>query len=217
MFRFVLPRSLRLGRAFLTLAVFAVALASAGCDKSEPRLRPLSADAVVLAFGDSLTFGSGANEEEAYPHVLQGLIGKTVINAGIPGEISRDGLRRLPGVLQQHSPQLLILCHGGNDIIRRLNKQQTRSNIVEMIKSARERGVQVVMLGVPKFGFMLNTAPVYLEIAQEFDVPIDADILPTLLSDNEFKSDRVHPNAGGYSRMAYAVHELLKANGAVPQ
>ncbi len=203
-------------RGGFLLCVF-VALVLSGCGESESRLSPLSVDAVVLAYGDSLTYGTGVAEDQAYPSVLQALLNRTVINAGLPGEISRDGLRRLPGVLDKEMPALLILCHGGNDILRRKNKKRTRANVAAMVELAKARGIQVVMLGVPNFGLLLDAVPFYEEVAQEFDVPIDVDILPSLLSDNEFKSDTVHPNAAGYARMARAVHELLKGNGAISQ
>ena len=90
-------------------------LAVAGCDPT-PKVKALGDDAVILAFGDSLTFGTGASKHKSYPAQLQALISRTVINAGIPVEVSNTGLRRLPALLTRHQPDLVIICHGGNDI-----------------------------------------------------------------------------------------------------
>ena len=179
------------------------------------RLQPLPPGGAILAFGNSLTYGIGAREGESYPEVLAGLTGRTVVRAGVPGEVTADGLRRLPGVLDRERPALVILCHGGNDILRKRPLEQAAANLREMIRLSRESGAQVVMLGVPRFGLFLNTAEFYTEVADSEGVPIEADALPDILSDNDLKSDAVHPNAAGYARLAQAIDGFLRAQGAL--
>lgn len=199
-------------RALILIVLAAVALAGCG---EEPRLRPLAPDAVVLAFGDSLTYGTGADPEESYPARLAAAIGRRVVNAGVPGEVSAEGLRRLPGLLERFAPALVILCHGGNDLLRRLDRAATERNLVEMIRLARARGADVVLIGVPAPGLLLGTAALYERVAEEEGVPIEDEILADLLGDTRYKSDAVHPNAAGYARLAAAVEALLRRAGAL--
>jgi lysophospholipase L1-like esterase len=201
-------RKLKIG---LTVALLLVANAC----QYNARLPPLDRDAVVLAFGDSLTFGTGAAPAESYPAQLQGLIGRKVIDAGVPGEISEDGLARLPTALDESRPALLILCHGGNDFLRKLDEGRATANVRAMVKLARDRGIAVVLLATPKPGLLPAPAPFYEDIAKEFSLPIEKTVLTEVLTDNSLKSDLVHPNAKGYGVVAGALAKLLKKAGAI--
>jgi len=189
-------------------------LLCAACSK-QPSLAPLPPDATILAFGDSLTFGTGAGEAESYPAVLAAIIGRRVVNAGIPGEISAEGLVRLPGILEREKPALLILCHGGNDILRRLDQGVLAENLGAMIRTARGNGVEVVLLAVPAFGLSLKPLPLYGELANAFGVPLEQKSLSRILSKSSLKADQIHPNAAGYRQLAEAVAVLLRKSGAV--
>ena len=199
--------------AFACLLALAL-LATAGCGK-QPRLQPLAQDAVVLAFGDSLTYGTGADERDSYPAQLALLIGRTVARAGVPGEISGDGLKRLPEALDEHQPRLLILCHGGNDFLRRLSRQQVAANVRAMIRLAKERGVEVVLIGTPEPGLAVSAPEFYAEIARELRVPYEDGVIGQILRDSALKSDPIHPNARGYRLIAERLAGLLKKAGAV--
>jgi lysophospholipase L1-like esterase len=186
----------------------------AACGGS-PKLARLAPDAVVLAFGDSLTFGTGADPSESYPARLESLIRRKVIAAGVPGESSAEGLARFPSALDEAKPQLVILCHGGNDFLRKLDDTQAANNLRAMVRLARSRGAQVLLVGVPKPGLLPSPADFYPEIAKEFGLPYEGTALRKILIDNALKSDLVHPNAAGYARLAEAVAALLKKAGAV--
>lgn len=188
----------------------------AACSQ-KAQLQRLGPDATVLAFGDSLTYGTGAAPGQSYPAQLARLTGLKVINAGVPGEVTGQGLARLPGVLEQTRPQLMILIEGGNDFLRHQDEQQTQANLEQMIKLARKRGVQIVMLGVPRPRVFLSSAPLYEHIADATGTVLDDDTLPDILGDAKLKSDPVHPNAAGYLRLAEAVRTLLADHGALPE
>ncbi len=206
----------RLSRLAGIAALLLLAIGLGACSDSKPQLPLLSADAVILAFGDSLTFGTGANSEQSYPAELARLTGLTVINAGIPGEVTAQGVRRLPALLDRYKPQLLLLCHGGNDLLRKTGTAVTRDNIEKMITAAGQRNIPTLLIGVPQPALMfLEAAPIYNEIAEQHGLVYEGEILPEVEADNKLKSDRIHPNAAGYRRMADAISQLLRQSGAL--
>lgn len=195
-----------------------LALLVAGCgEESQPRLAPLAPDARILAFGDSLTFGYGAEANESYPAQLGRLLHRPVIRSGVPGETSEQGLARLPRELDRAAPDLVLLCLGGNDFLRGLDDARTEANLARMIELARERGIAVVLVGVPRPNLLssLRGAEIYARLAQRYGVPLENDVIAAVLSNRDLLHDRIHPNARGYERIAEAVADLLRAAGAV--
>ena len=192
----------------------ALAIVVAGCAKKSTLPRLASGD-VIVAFGDSLTYGTGASERESYPAVLAQLIGREVVRSGVPGEVTAQGMQRLPEVLEEHRPRLVIVCLGGNDMLRRLSMAETRSNLHAIVKMLKERDIGVVLIGVPQPALLSSPPEFYAELAQEFGVPYEGEILKTVLYAAEMKADPIHPNARGYRKMAEAVAALLRQAGAI--
>jgi lysophospholipase L1-like esterase len=197
-------------RLFLVL-VIAVA---AGCG-DKPKLSRLPGEAVLLAFGDSLTFGTGAAENESYPAQLEKRIGRRVVRAGVPGEVTAQALARLPSALDEHAPRLLLLCIGGNDFLRRLGNRQAEANVRAMVKLARTRGIEVLLIGTPEPGFSVTPPAFYAGIAKEFAVPYEDAAIAQVLKDASLKSDPIHPNAQGYGVIAERIAERLRKSGAI--
>jgi lysophospholipase L1-like esterase len=178
-------------------------------------LTPVPQDGVILAFGDSLTVGVGTSDVYSYPAVLAELSGRKVIGAGVSGEETTQGLTRLPKVIDDVNPDLLILLEGGNDILRNKNLQNTKQNLAAMIELAQSRSLQVVLIGVPEKKIFSNVAPLYEELAEQYNLVFADNLLSDLLRDNEYKSDAVHLNQHGYRLMAESIHKLLVKHGAL--
>jgi lysophospholipase L1-like esterase len=193
--------------AFILLVIW-------GCGE-RPTLERLPGDAVVLAFGDSLTYGTGAAEGESYPAQLEKLIGRRVVRAGVPGEVTAQALARLPEALDEHAPRLLLLCIGGNDFLRRLGTEQAERNVREMVKLAQDRGIAVLLIGTPEPGFTVSPPAFYAGIAKEFRLPYEPGVIGEVLKDRALKSDPIHPNARGYRVIAERLAERLKTSGAI--
>lgn len=200
----------------LALLLLCLGLSACGRTPAPPPLTYLSSDAVVMAFGDSLTHGTGAQPQEAYPAVLKDLIGREVVIAATPGDTTNDGLQKLPEALAEHQPDLVLLCLGGNDFLRKFPKDVTRHNLERMIGMIRDAGSEILLIGVPQPAlFGLKGHELYEDIARAHDLPLDNRSLAEVLGSRSTKADPIHPNATGYRELAEALAELLRRAGAV--
>lgn len=181
----------------------------------EPGFRPLAAGETILAFGDSLTEGRGVNPAQSYPSVLASLSGHPVINGGVSGELSHAGRARLPGLLAEHRPALVILLEGGNDILHGSGEGALKANLAAMIEAVQGSGAQVLLVAVPRKSLFADGAPLYGELAEQYGLVLDNDSLGELLRTPGLKSDAVHLNAQGYGALAERLHRLLRARGAL--
>jgi len=197
------------------LLIVLITLCLTGCGNKVPKVAKLAATDVVLAFGDSLTYGTGAKAEDSYPAVLGQLIGRTVIRSGVPGEQTAGGLERLPGVLDEHKPRLVIVCLGGNDMLRKGTPANIETNLRKTLQEIKSRGLDVMLIGVPAPALIASPPEFYSRLAQEFSVPYEGDIITSVLYKSELKSDPIHPNAAGYRKMAEALARLMRDAGAL--
>lgn len=191
-------------------------VAACGGDYEGPRLPPLGPQATILAFGDSLTYGTGAEAEEAYPARLAELSGREVINAGVPGETTAEGRARLPGVLDDTDPDLVLLCLGGNDLLKRKPRSEMVANLRAMIERIEARDIPLVLIAVPELnGLSVQPQAVYAELAGDYGLPLAETALAEVLGKGRLRSDAIHPNARGYAILAERLHALLRRAGAL--
>lgn len=196
-------------------------VALAGCGRSKGKTQPVPAGSTVLALGDSLTYGTGASAETSYPTVLAGLTGWQVVNAGVPGDTSAQALARLPDLLAEHSPKLVIVSIGGNDFLHKQPESDTRANVHAICKQALESGAQVLLVAVPRatvaaaLGQMTDHV-MYAEIAKDLDIPLQREGWGEVLAQAELRSDQVHANAKGYAQFARSLQGTAVAAGLLP-
>jgi len=205
----------RVTRGFFLLLVLLLAAACGG-DKKEAAL---PAGSKVLALGDSLTAPHGVKPGEDWPTLLGQKTGWVVINAGVSGDTSAGALARLPALLDEHQPQLVLVSLGGNDMLRKLPQAQTVANLGQMLDLAKASGAKTVLLATPKpsiAGAVLNNlsaADFYAEVAKDRKVPLIEDAIADVLSDTNRKGDQLHPNAAGHALLGEKIHEALKKIG----
>lgn len=190
---------------------FLILFFGVSCTSKTPIVKiELSKEATVLAFGDSLTRGQGVSLAASYPSQLSKITGYEVINAGVSGEVSAAGLRRLPQLIEEHSPDLIILCHGGNDFLRKKSKSQLKKNLEAMIKMIKKNNIPLIFVGVPGPGISFKTNKIYKQLAKKHKIPFAENIIAELLSQRELKSDFVHFNAKGYLKLAKEIAKYIK-------
>lgn len=204
----------RAGPVAWTVAVALSLYSLAPSAQARDRFAALDGDARILAFGDSLTDGVGGSGVN-YPERLAARIGRVVINAGSNGETTAQGRARLPGVLRQQQPALMILCLGNNDLLRGVPRERIRENVLAMLDAAREARVPVLLLALPVRGNS-EPDPLFAEAALAGGAVVDDRSMVDLLGDASVKADLVHLNAEGYRLLAERLDATLRARGALP-
>ena len=194
----------------------------AGCGRDKKTAQPVPPGSTVLALGDSLTFGTGASAETCYPTVLAVLTGWNVVNAGVPGDTSAQALARLPALLAEHQPKLVIVSIGGNDFLRKLPESDTRAHVHAICKQSLDAGAQVLLVAVPRatvaaaLGQMTDHA-LYAEVAEDLKIPLQREAWGEVLAQPDLRADAVHANARGYAQFARSVQGTAAAVGLLPR
>ena len=202
----------RVGGAGLLLVTLA------GCGRDKKTAQPVPPGSTVLALGDSLTFGTGASAETCYPTVLAVLTGWNVVNAGVPGDTSAQALARLPALLAEHQPKLVIVSIGGNDFLRRQGASTTRAQVRQICELVRASGAQVLLVAVPELSLLaaagrLSDHALYADIADELKIPLHRKGWSAVLADARLRSDQIHANAAGYAEFAQGLVKTLRDSG----
>lgn len=162
----------------------------------------------IIAFGDSLTYGYGAEYNESYPAVLAELLDRNVINAGISGNTAQDGLNRIEE-LDDYSPYMILIEFGANDYMRKRPFEQTKSALTQIVDYTQKRGAVAVIIdtggpGMGKYSSFMK------QLAKEKNAVYVPAVLEGIFTKPSLKSDMIHPNAKGYALIAQKVHKYIK-------
>jgi lysophospholipase L1-like esterase len=164
----------------------------------------------IIAFGDSLTAGFGANAGEDYPARLAALTGATIENAGVSGDTTASAAERLERDVISRNPRIVILGLGGNDFLRGVPIATTEENLRSMIRKIQASGSMVMLLGYNFPSFTANYDKMYTRVAKDEGCLLVRDLLDGILSDSKLRSDEIHPNAQGYAIIAQRIEKPLK-------
>ncbi len=184
--------------------IFIVSILLTGCFFDNDKIT-ISKNAIIVSFGDSLTYGTGANKSKSYPSVLAKILGIAVINGGVPGEVTSLALNRIDLVIRQNNPNLVIIMHGGNDILRGLRLEEIYNNLDKIITKLLSNNIKIILIGVPKKSVLLKDAAIYKKLANKHNILYIDGLLASLLSNNSLKSDIIHLNAKGYNKLAEGI------------
>ncbi len=174
---------------------------------------------MLVCFGDSLTAGAGVDPDEAYPAYLQQRLdgegyNYRVVNEGVSGNTTKDGVNRLNEVLQLH-PQVVVVEFGGNDGLRGIPVSQAQHNLDIIVQRLKASGAKVAMAGItlpPQYGgqYIRSFDAMFPAIANKYHVPL----LPFVLQDvygvpGDIQDDGVHATAQGNKQVAINVEKLV--------
>ncbi len=164
----------------------------------------------IIAFGDSLTYGTGATRGMDYPSQLSKMISRPVINAGVPGDTTAMALARLQSDVLSRSPRIVLVTLGGNDLKNRVPKKEAVDNLRIIIRSIQDKAALVIVGGIdiPFWGRGFGQA--YEQLSNELGTILIPNIFEGIMGNHELMSDPIHPNDEGYTIVAQKFYEAVK-------
>jgi acyl-CoA thioesterase I len=180
----------------------------------------MSPGTAVIAFGDSLTAGYGAQQGEDYPSVLSRLIHVPVVNAGVSGDTTETALARIDQDVLTRDPRIVIVGLGGNDFLRGVPIATTEANLRTIVQKIEGANAMVVLLAFRFPSLNENYEEMYARVGKDAQCLVIKGVLSGILTDPTLKSDTIHPNARGYAKMADRIASpmnklLRKANASL--
>jgi lysophospholipase L1-like esterase len=163
----------------------------------------------IICFGDSLTYGTGASKGMDYPTQLSRLVGRPVINAGVPGDTTATALNRLDGLLEKR-PRVVLITLGGNDLKNGIPRQTAFANLRAIIRSIQAGGALVIIGGIdiPFYGKGFGES--YRKLAEASGAVLVPNVFAGIMGRRSLMSDPIHPNSQGYTIMAQHFYRALQ-------
>jgi len=188
--------------------VVILSIVLSGCVKQE--IKNLDAKgSCIICFGDSITFGYGANPGEDYPTAIGKMTRLPVINAGVDGDTSFSALKRLEQDVLSKNPRLVIVEFCGNDFLKKIPKETTVKNLNEIIDRIQAQGIMVALMDISAGMFFREYRAAFNEIAQKKQTIFIPVVLNKIITNPAMKSDFFHPNARGYKVIAGRVYNAI--------
>jgi len=202
----------------LFISFFLVITALTGCAKKEIKNID-SKGKNIICFGDSVTFGYGAEQGGDYPSALAKMLDYPVINSGIDGDTSSEALRRLKADVLSRDPLLVIIEFGGNDFLRKIPQETTVSNISVMIDKIQEKGAMAAIVDISAGMLMSDYRRDFSLLAKEKGAIFIPGVFNGIITNSKYKSDFIHPNIEGYkliaARISRAITPYLRKNSSL--
>jgi acyl-CoA thioesterase I len=168
---------------------------------------PSQSDGPIVALGDSLVYGSGSSNG-GFVSILSDDIDEVIINMGVPGDTTADGLLRINEVLEMN-PKVVLVLLGGNDFLKKLPQEETFKNLRVIIERIQERGAIVLLLGIRGGILGDNFDKDFERLAEDTGSAFVPDVLDGLIGDAKYMADQIHPNDAGYRRIAERIFPIL--------
>ncbi|HXH83985.1 MAG TPA: arylesterase, partial [Candidatus Tectomicrobia bacterium] len=208
----LVTRAVRRRRLLAVLPLVLAMLVTATLADPAPRAAAGAAEPVIVALGDSLTAGLGVAADEAYPARLEARLRREgyayrVVNAGVSGDTSAGGLRRVDWVLRTR-PDFVIVALGANDGLRGLPVAAMRENLERIVERLKSAGARVVLAGMrlpPNYGdtYTREFAAAFPAVARSTGVPLVPFLLDGVAADPTLnQADGIHPSAAGHQAIA---------------
>jgi lysophospholipase L1-like esterase len=164
---------------------------------------------IIVCFGDSLTFGTGAGKGMDYPSQLGKMIQKTVINKGIPGDTTTSALRRLNRDVLSENPDVVLITLGGNDLKNGVSVDVAFGNLKHIVQTIQKHGAKVIIGGLRFPGIDRGFGKGYEDLAQQTGAILVPDIFEGIAKNPNLMSDPIHPNNSGYNIIARRFYNAI--------
>ena len=163
----------------------------------------------IVCFGDSLTSGTGAGKEMDYPSQLSKMIGKSVINAGLPGDTTAGAMQRLERDVLIKAPDIVLITLGGNDLKNGVAKERAFENFRIIVESIQNTGAKVILGGLKIPIRDRGFGRAYQKLADDTGAILIPNMLEGIMGNRNLMSDPIHPNDAGYKIIAERFYQAM--------
>lgn len=164
----------------------------------------------IIAFGDSLVFGTGSTQGGGFVRMLSEDLNTNIINLGVSGETTKSALNRL-WQISKYRPKVVILLLGGNDFLNRVPEEEIFKNLEQIIETIHQTNAIVLLLGLKEGTSNKRHRELFEELVEKYGTAYVPNIFDGVFGRSELMSDNLHPNDKGYRIIADRIKPVLQA------